>query len=228
MATAGPLLVPGADAVGNVVYPQLGGLTDSQASVIVVIEHTVAADTEVTTTERVVDVRVDRQEAGEWTVVALASTGGVPPADVPPLSPAATAVLSNPRIDLPDSARWDVERGLVAEPVLSALNTIAETSSVRVTAFATGHPVEVFDTDRVSNHTEGRAVDVWAVDGATVFDQRSETSPLLGLVDALLATGVSELGSPWDVDGPGGASFTNAVHQDHLHVGFDAAEQGAG
>ena len=30
---------------------------------------------------------------------------------------------------------------------------------------------------------------------------------------------VREVGSPWALDGPGGRSFTNEVHHDHLHIG---------
>ncbi|HZW45071.1 MAG TPA: hypothetical protein VFF32_11890 [Dermatophilaceae bacterium] len=33
--------------------------------------------------------------------------------------------------------------------------------------------------------------------------------------------GLPELGSPWAFDGYGGRSFTNVVHTDHLHLGFE-------
>lgn len=33
---------------------------------------------------------------------------------------------------------------------------------------------------------------------------------------------VSQIGAPWALDGYGGRSFTDVVHQDHLHVGVRA------
>ena len=64
-------------------------------------------------------------------------------------------------------------------------------------------------------------MDIWAVDGLPVVAQRVTGSVVRGLVQELMTLGVTEIGSPWDLDGPGGASFTNVVHQDHLHVAFD-------
>ena len=59
--------------------------------------------------------------------------------------------------------------------------------------------------------------------GSSMRCMRDPLGPLHQLVEELLARGaVTELGSPWDLDGVGsGASFTNVVHQDHLHLAFD-------
>lgn len=73
----------------------------------------------------------------------------------------------------------------------------------------------------MSNHTEGRGADIWAIDGQPVVSLRDPTGPIPGLVQGLVNVGATEVGSPFDIDGPGGASFTNEVHQDHLHVAFD-------
>jgi hypothetical protein len=76
----------------------------------------------------------------------------------------------------------------------------------------------VFDTDRLSNHAQGRAVDIYAVDGANVVEQRIEGSPAYSLAAWMHDLAVEEIGSPWDFDGPGGRSFTDAAHQDHIHI----------
>ena len=115
----------------------------------------------------------------------------------------------------------EAEPGTVDDRVLAILAQLGAEHRVDVTTLATGHPHNVFDSQRVSNHTRGRAVDIWALDGRPVVDQRDLSGSLATLARGLLAVGVSELGGPWDLDGPGGASFTNVVHQDHLHVGFD-------
>ena len=105
-----------------------------------------------------------------------------------------------------------------SDAVLDAMLLLARDHSFSVTVLATGHPSEVFETPSVSNHTEGRGVDIWAVDGVPVVAQRTDGSVVEVMVRELLGAGVTEIGSPWDIDGPGGPSFTNVVHQDHLHV----------
>lgn len=217
---AGPLLVPAVNSTLEIVYPQLGGLTDRSASVMAVVRHRSLGAEDVIEVTRTVDVRLDLGAAG-WRVTSLASTGGTPVAAAVP-SPAGAAVLSNPGLELPDSARWDVEAGRINDSILEVMDRLGRTRRLSVTVLATGHPHEVFGGTSVSNHTEGRAVDVWAVDGTPVVARQEVGGPIYRLVEQLLAEGITELGSPWDLDGRGvGASFTNTVHEDHLHIGFD-------
>lgn len=225
-AAAGALLIAGTESAGDIVYPQLGGLTGTSASVMVVVRQRLRARGTSTTVTRTVDVRLERTPSQPWVVTALASLGGDPPAAPVPLSGPATEVLSNPNLDLPDSARWDIQAGRVDVRVLALLAELGRSHRVGVTVLATGHPPNVFATARVSNHTVGRAVDVWAIDGP-VIDQRQPDGALVALARTLLAGGVTELGGPWDLDGPGSTSFANTVHQDHLHLGFEAASAGA-
>lgn len=226
---ADPATVAGAtalldDAVASsieIVYPQLGGLTDTEAAIMLVYRQ-ITLDREGQRTEetRTADVRLVRSPTG-WSVSEIASIG-LAPAGSAPLSPAAEAVLSNPAIDLPASARWDIEAGIVDDRVLDVLSRVAAVAPVGVTSFKTGHPMNVFGASYVSNHTEGRAVDIWAFDGQPVVLQRAAGSALQEVVRQLVAEGaVTELGAPWDLDGPGGPSFANTVHQDHLHLAFD-------
>lgn len=217
---AGGLLVPGAASAGDIVYPQLGGLTDEAASVMVVVRQRLLEGTARRSVVRTVDVRLARR-SGVWAVTSVESAGGRPPPPSVAPSRVAQALLAVDNVVLPDSARWDILDGTVDDRVLAILAQLGAEHRVDVTTLATGHPYNVFGTQRVSNHTRGRAVDIWAVDGRPVIDQRDPSGPLATLARGLLAQGVSELGGPWDLDGPGGASFTNVVHQDHLHVGFD-------
>ena len=219
---AGPLLVPDAASRLTVVYPQLGGLTDAAASIMAVVRHRTLGPAGDVTTTRTMDVRLDRA-AGVWSVTAIPSTGGDPVAAPGPPSPTAAAVLDNPNLDLPDTARWDIEAGRVDDQVLNILADVARDQELSVLVFATGHPETVFGSTRISNHTRGRAVDVWAVDGVPVVSQRAEDGPVFALAERLVASGVTELGAPWDVDGGGRSSFSDIVHQDHLHIGFDGA-----
>jgi len=217
-----PLLDPAAASSTEIIYPQLGGLTDAEASVMVVYRQRLATDTDEREVTRTADVRLTRTPDG-WAATAIASIGGDPPPKPPALSAAARAVLAAEAIDLPDSARWDIEAGRIDDRVLQLLSRLAEEHTLGVTVLATGHPEHVFGTASISNHTVGRAVDVWSVDGQPVIAQRDAGGPLHALVQQLVdSTATTELGSPWDLDGVGrGASFTNTVHQDHLHLAFD-------
>lgn len=213
---AGSVLVAGSSSAADIVYPQLGGLTSERASVMLVVRQRLLNGAERQTVVRTVDVRLLRSGA-LWVIEDVASFGGEavsPPAELPA---SARRVLADPAIDLPDSARWDISAGLVSEPVLALLADLAQRHRLGVTVFATGHPHEVFGTTRLSNHTRGAAVDLWLVD-TPVVSQRAPNGRIPGLVSDLLALGVTELGAPFDVDGPGGANFTDMVHQDHLHI----------
>lgn len=214
---AAPVLIAGASSAADVVYPQLGGLTPDRASVMLVVRQRLLRQREQQSLVRTVDVRLVRRQ-GRWTVEDIASFGGDAVATPSDLSASARRVLADPRIELPDSARWDVLAGRVGEPILALLADIAQRHMVAVTVFASGHPHEVFGTTRVSNHTRGAAVDLWLVDDTPVVAQRNPSGPLPALVTDLLGRGVTELGAPVDVDGPGGANFTDTIHQDHLHL----------
>lgn len=216
---ASPLLAPDAQAAVEIVYPQLGGLTDTQASIMVVARQRLLRDGAESSVTRTIDVRLARSAAG-WAATSIESLGGEPPASPAP-SALGQAVLGHDAIDLPDSARWDIEAGMVDDRVLQVLLDLAAEHQLGVVTLASGHPYNVFASQSVSNHTRGRAVDIWSIDGQAVLLQRDPAGPLHALVTRLLAgSGLTEVGSPWDLDPVGGPSFTDTVHQDHLHLGF--------
>ena len=240
---AAPLVSPDRQAVGVVLNGQLGGLDPTpetgheptQCSVLVVVDHHLAGDGAAPErVRRCIDVRLEVRD-GTWRWAGLGDAGGTPverPVDLPE---AAARVLDHPDIDLPDSARWDIHDGIIDEDLLEVMLRMAEHAPYRVTCLRAGHPETVFARPYASNHTLGRAVDVWSVDGEPVVLQSSRVlgadaadTTAHAMVAALLdETAVTELGSPWDLDGPPTAdrpstrSFTNTVHLDHLHVAFD-------
>lgn len=212
------MVEPTAASVGEVEYAQLGGLTADSASVMVVLrQYLRPEEAEPVTLVRVLDVRL-RLAGAEWAVDGLASDGGAPEDAPAEPSPIAKAVLDDPRVHLPDSGRWDVRRGQVDDDILALIGRIAERHEIRVAVLLSGHPINVFGGDKQSNHTKGRAVDIYAIDGELVVRQRQPGTPAHTLALWLFEQGVTELGGPWDFDPPGGRSFTDVVHQDHLHV----------
>lgn len=222
-AAAEDLVHPAAASSGAVVYAQLGGVTPRAASVMVVTrQETIDGDGDAASVTRTLDIRL-RLEGDSWTFDHVASDGGPPEPRPDDLSPAAAAVVDHPGVDLPDSAKWDTYRGEIDERLLELMLAIADRQRIGVVVLSTGHPWEVFGTQRQSDHTRGGAVDVYAVDGELVVAQRADGTPAHELSRWLFDSGVPGLGSPWAFDGFGGRSFTDVVHQDHLHVAVGRA-----
>ncbi len=224
-AVAAPLLplLPqdGASSV-EVVYPQYGGLSPDRldASIMLVADHLVRpADAVRPVTSRrstTVDLRLSRR-TGPWVVTEVL------PAVLPPLavapSPTALALLANDRVVLPAAARADVFGDGVHDAVLAALNALSQRWQVHVQVLTAGHPLNIFATSQISNHTLGKAVDIWALDGVPVIDRAR--CPWRDLMLASLDLGAGEVGGPEEVGDR--RVFTNATHQDHVHVGFPQA-----
>ncbi len=219
LAEAGaPLTHPGSWSRGQVIYAQLGGLTDTLASVMVVVRQTAGFGPETQfSVVRTLDIRLLKGDSG-WEFDSLASAGGAF-GDLAALR-LADSVANDPRIEMSDSARLDILDGAVSPTLLRLMSAIADRTPYGVTVLATGHPHDVFDTDRMSDHTVGRAVDIYRVGDRLVVDDRDPDSATHALVEWLLERDdVSQVGSPWDLDGDASRrSFTNAVHQDHIHL----------
>jgi hypothetical protein len=216
---ARPLHHPGWSR-GEVLYPQFGGLTEDACSIMAVVRQEVGLPDGTTRQEiRTVDVRL-RLRDGTWVFDALASAGGEPVERPDDLPEEAVAVLDDERIELPDSARWDIHRGATSPELLALMQRLAdETGGYAVCVLESGHPINVFGTDRLSDHTRGRAVDIHRIADRLVIDDREEGSATDRAVAWLYEVDAAPIvGSPWALDGFGGRSFTDAVHQDHLHV----------
>lgn len=227
-AQAGSLVPPVAPAVATLVYPQYGGLTDRTASVMAVVEQTWLADPGdpgdpggLARRTVTVDVRLART-AGGWVVTELRPVAVPDPGTVPAPTGAVAALLAQPRVQLPDAARVDLAQGRVDPAVVETLTRLVGEFLLSVSVFSAGHPVNVFGTTGPSNHGRGRAVDIWAVDGRPVIELATDSSLLQRFLLAAAAGGSDEIGGPVVPPGAGAGYFTNALHRDHVHVGFDA------
>ncbi|MFE0155841.1 hypothetical protein ACFWY5_52520 [Nonomuraea sp. NPDC059007] len=200
----------------QMIYPQLGGLTADRASIMAVVRLSRQRGPELVTRTRTVDVRLAKRVKG-WTVTGLASLGGTAPRDAESGTPA-RRVLASGRIVLPDSARWDVQAGRIDDRVLRMLLRLSREHRISVAVLASGHPAKVFGSMSTSNHTRGRAVDIWAIDGRRVAAHARDKgpNPARTLMETAIRYGSDEVGGPWAFRG----AFTDAVHQDHLHIGF--------
>ena len=209
-----PVVDPDSESTGEIVYPQLSGVTPTTLGAMVIVRQTLAPeDGERRSVERVLDVRLTLAEEG-WQLDQIGDVGGSEVPRPETLSPAAERVLDDPGIELSDSARWDIYRGGVDEGLLAALADAGRAHDFSVGILDSGHPVNVWATTRPSAHSVGFAADIYKVDGRLVIDQRAVGTPAYELA-ASLAAGATQLGSPW-VFGPG--TFSDAVHQDHLHL----------
>jgi hypothetical protein len=215
-----PLTYAGSWSRGEVLYPQMGGLTDDRASVMVVVRQTVGTGPEPDfSVVRTLDIRLERSETG-WEFASLESAGGT--FDSLDDLRLAHEVADDPRIEMPDSARLDIRAGLVSPTLLRLMATMADRTPYGVTVLATGHPTHVFETDRVSHHTLGRAIDIYRVGDELVVDDRNGNSQSRALVRWLFErSDVIQVGSPWELDetdSDDDRSFTDVVHQDHIHI----------
>ncbi|WMT89150.1 hypothetical protein [Pelagibacterium sp. H642] len=209
---------PGAWSQGRILYPQLGGLGEEAASVMVVTEQMVGTPDGVRVFIRTLDVRLALVE-GSWHFARLASEGGTQIMPTGPVPQIALTVLNDPRIEMPDSARWDILSGNISTNLLTVMARLAERTPYGVTTLSQGHPYEVFGTDRQSDHTRGRAVDIYRLGNTLVIDDRASGSFTHDIVKWLYdQPEIRQIGSPWALDGYGGRSFTDKLHQDHLHV----------
>ena len=217
-AASEPLIHPGSWSRGEVVYPQLGGLTDDKVSVMVMTRQTVGSGTEAEfSVVRTLDIRLVRGESG-WEFDFLDSAGGTFD-DVEDLV-LAHDVAADPRIEMPDSARLDIRSGLVSPLLLELMAELADRTPYAVVVAATGHPPHVFETDRLSHHTVVRAIDIIRIGDRLVIDDRDQESATKAITEWLYDhPDVAQVGSPWDLDGPESRrSFTDEVHQDHIHL----------
>ncbi|WP_380168974.1 hypothetical protein [Jannaschia sp. R86511] len=217
--TAGLLHDDAAAADVAVDYPQYGGLTTTDASVMTLLtQHLLLLDGSTVERQVVLDVRLGRATADEpWQVTAV---GPDPDTTVVgDVSPAAQQVLSNPNLRLPEPAVRDIEEGRMDDSLLGLLNGLAADHVLDLHVLYRGHPTNVFDTERASNHSVGRAFDIWRIDDQLVVDPDTPDDLIAAVMVKAAALGATEIGGPFDVNGERPGFFTDQVHQDHIDVG---------
>ncbi len=214
---AGQLLNSAPQAVLRVIDVQYGGILSSTANALVVEEQWLLnPDGSTRHTGLTVQVLLDAARP-RWTVTSLIPADPKPPATHP--GQVAASVLANPRIHLPFAAAADVRSGSIDPKVLTTLNTLARSHVLDVSVVESGHPINVFGTDRKSNHPQGLAVDIWALDGRPVIDPANRAL-VLSVMRQAATLGPYQVGGPEDLDGDGLLYFSDNTHQDHIHLGF--------
>ncbi|MEO6822507.1 MAG: hypothetical protein ABI468_08750 [Candidatus Nanopelagicales bacterium] len=214
--TMSALLGPGTAATTRIVDAQYGGILPASASVLVVVDQWRAVSGTVKAGGDTFDVRLIAARP-LWRVVAVHPARPGPA--VSDLTAAARAVLNDHRIHLPYAARADIASGNIHESVLALLTAMARRWVVDVSVIRSGHPLDVFGTTRPSDHPQGRAVDVWALDSRPLVEPTNHALAAAGMRFAV-SQGAYNVGGPVLLPGP--QYFSNPTHQDHIHLGFSS------
>lgn len=134
-------------------------------------------------------------------------------------------VLSNPRIDIYEAGRVDIAEGRIDARILAVIQAASAEHTLYVSSLVSGHSRCVGGGDaadcRVSNHWYGRAADVSIVDNQAVISAnmaaRGVALWMATLIDNLRP---DDVGTPWEDLAVIPGFFSDADHQDHLHLGF--------
>ncbi len=206
---------PGSSVVA-VIDAQYGGILTDAASVLVVTRSWRVTGGDVVEGGRTYDVRLVRGAIG-WRVTAIHPSR--PGATSTSRSAAASAVLASSRIDLPPAARADVLSGQVHDSVLHAMLTLSRSFHLGISVVRSGHPIDVFGTNRPSDHPLGRAFDTWRIDGHAVVDPSTPRRVVTRYMEAAAAAGSYNVGGPYLL-GSAPQWFSDDTHHDHVHAGF--------
>jgi hypothetical protein len=137
-----------------------------------------------------------------------------------PLTPDDSALLHDSNVQLDAASIGDVSAGRIDPRVVTLLLDLSHGHKLVISAMASDH-AEYTTNGSVSNHFYGRAFDIASIDGQPVTPDNAVAKQMAIQLSTLPASiRPSEIGSPWALSGA--AYFTDADHQNHLHVGYDA------
>lgn len=144
-------------------------------------------------------------------------------------------LLSHPSFKPSKNARADLDSGAVDLRLVKVLIVLVQHHAIEVSIIKTGHPMgPTTPSSRPNDHYFYRVADIPAVDGKPVLGNGSDTSILhigrilrrmtpqerpdqiMGPAEWHAALGLGE-SSGFISD-----AFHNAIHADHLHIGFGA------
>jgi hypothetical protein len=139
-------------------------------------------------------------------------TGGPPTAETLDL-------LQNKNVTFDADGIADLKAGRIDPRIVSVLEAVAGKHRITISAMVSDHD-KFTAGGSISNHYYGRAVDIATVDGRPVTPGNLAARQL-AVALTKLAAGIrpSEIGSPWQL--PGSEDFSDAAHQNHIHVAFD-------
>ncbi len=134
------------------------------------------------------------------------------------LSPEGAALLKNKNLEFDSVGIADLKAGKIDPRVVAVLTKLSEDHKLKISCMCSDH--SKFTTGgSISNHAYGRGLDIASVDGEIVNPGSTAARELASELSTLPEKyRPDEIGSPWPISGPG--YFTDAGHQDHVHVGF--------
>ncbi len=138
-------------------------------------------------------------------------TGGAP-------DPEALALLKNKNVVLDDTGVADIKAGRIDPRVVAVITKLSHEHKITISCMCSDHS-KFTAGGSPSNHHFGRGADIAAIDGQPVGPGNPvarEVASELSSLDPSIRP--NEIGSPWAIAGPG--YFTDAAHQNHLHIGF--------
>ncbi|WP_269856262.1 hypothetical protein [Streptomyces sp. RPT161] len=219
---AGPLLPDVDEAALQVIEAQYGGILADSGSVLVVCRQwTRSGGGPVTAGGTTVDVRLSAARP-RWDVTALHPARPGPAAAALPGE--ARRVLADSRISLPPAGAADIRSGAVHQSALRAMLDLAGSYRMDISVVRSGHPLDVFGTNRPSDHPLGRAFDVWRINGHAVVDPATSRGLIESFMRDAAAAGSYNVGGPVQLSGGATANqfFSDDTHHDHVHVGFNS------
>lgn len=125
---------------------------------------------------------------------------------------------------LSEFAEEDLELGVVDPRLIRFLNQAEQQFDMCISLFRKGHAKFVINTNRISDHWHGRAVDIYAVNEQLVSPSNGAARALVDWIEQRQGEPdiPDSVGSPW----PDAFGFSDALHQGHLHVAFYTADLG--
>jgi hypothetical protein len=139
-------------------------------------------------------------------------------------------VLGSPGVLLTVVQKADLASGGIDGRIVSILSWMGDAHRVEVTALRHDHGTYTVEGNR-SNHADGRAMDIGAVDGHPCIETWG-APPDWGSACGRMVRALTRLSAPlrpteliycWDPDGPSDSrGFARSDHCNHIHVGFDA------
>ena len=133
-------------------------------------------------------------------------------------TPEVQALLDNKKVTLDADGIADLEAGKIDPRVVAVLTKLSQDHEITVTSICSDHP-RMSASGNVSNHAHGRGLDIGTIDGELVRPDSPaarEVAAALAELDASYRP--DEVGTPFAIASPG--YFTDAAHQDHIHLGF--------
>jgi hypothetical protein len=199
----------------EVIDAQYGGILSTSASVLVPCRVYTLTAGRVLTSGTTVDVRLTKSSGG-WRVTA--THPAQPGKATTRLTTTARQVLANSNISLPPASAADIRSGQVHDSVLTTMLELARTYRIGISVIRSGHPIDVFGTDRPSDHPRGRAFDTWQINGHAVVNPATSRALITSYMRAAESFGSYNVGGPYQLSGA--AYFSDRTHHDHVHAGF--------